>query len=85
MAVRWLPIADRRSPVVTQARIDYDASPQIRDVLSGIGRTEDVKFSPDNSRLAIVDYVNNKLILFSIRIQAPADDGAPVRIAIADD
>lgn len=54
---------------MTNARIDYNASADVRAVLSGIGRTEDVKFSPDNSRLAIVDYVSNEIFLFSVRIQ----------------
>ena len=66
---------------MTEAQIDYGASSEIRSVISGISRTEDVKLSPDNSRLAIVDFVCNKIFLFSIRIQAL--DGRP-RIEILD-
>jgi hypothetical protein len=53
---------------VSGGRIDYDASPAIRNVLSGITRTEDVRLSPDNSRLAIVEFICNRIFLFSIRI-----------------
>lgn len=59
---------------MTSARIDYDAPAEIRSLLSEITRTEDVKLSPDNSRLAVVDYIFDKIYLFSIRIQH--DDGA---------
>jgi len=66
---------------VIEAQISYDATIEIRSVISGISRTEDVKLSPDNSRLAIVDFVCNKIFLFSIRIQAL--DGRP-RVEILD-
>lgn len=57
---------------VRDARLAYDASSEVRDVIARIGRTEDVKLSPDNRRLAIVDYFNNKVFLFSIRIENSA-------------
>jgi hypothetical protein len=54
------------------SRLAYDASAEVRDVIGGIGRTEDVKLSPDNSQLAIVDYVNNKVFLLSVKIENSA-------------
>jgi hypothetical protein len=53
---------------VWDARIDYDAGPGVREVVAAIGRTEDVKLSPDNRRLVILDYFAKKIFLFSIRI-----------------
>lgn len=52
----------------TESRIAYEASSEIRDVISRIGRTEDIKLSPDNTRLAVIDYLDNRIFLFSIRI-----------------
>jgi len=69
---------------VTEGQLEYTASAGIRRVLSEISRTEDVRLSPDNRCLAIVDYVCDKLFLFSIRIQVPGDGGAPPRIEILD-
>src|SRR5262245_53317664 len=66
---------------VSDARRFYDASPEVRAVVARIGRTEDVKLSPDNRRLAVVDYFNNKVFLFSVRIELGA---ASPRISILD-
>ena len=69
---------------MTEDQIGYDASTEIRRILSEINRTEDVKLSPDNSRLAIVDFICNKIFLFSIRIQAPDGSSASPKIEILD-
>ena len=53
-------------------RIAYAAASGVRDALTMIGRTEDVKLSPDNRRLAIPDYFGKRIFLFSIRIDAGA-------------
>lgn len=66
---------------MTDSRLAYDASSEVRDVIARIGRTEDIKLSPDNSRLAIVDYFNNKVFLFSIRIEISATSP---RVALLD-
>lgn len=63
------------------ARIVYDAASGVRDVITRIGRTEDVKLSPDNSRLAIPDYYGKNIFLFSIRIETSA---ALPRITLLD-
>ena len=49
-------------------RIEYKASSEIRDVISRLGRTEDIRLSPDNTRLAVVDFLENRIFFFSIRI-----------------
>ena len=38
---------------LTARAIAIDASPELRSAIAGMGRTEDVKFSPDNRRLAV--------------------------------
>ena len=50
------------------ARLDYDAAAGVRDVIAGIGRTEDITLSPDNSRLVILDYFGKRIFVFAIRI-----------------
>jgi DNA-binding beta-propeller fold protein YncE len=54
------------------SRIAYVASQKTRSIIAGIGRTEDVKLSPDNKRLAVVGFLDQKIYLFSIRITATA-------------
>jgi DNA-binding beta-propeller fold protein YncE len=69
------------NPAMADRRIAYEASSAIRDVISTIGRTEDIKLSPDNTRLALADFQNNSVLVFSIRI----DPTPPIpRIAILD-
>jgi hypothetical protein len=69
---------------VIEAQISYDASSEIHSVISGISRTEDLKLSPDNSRLAIVDFVCNKIFLFSVRIQVLDSSDVSPGIEILD-
>ena len=52
--------------------LDYQASQEIKDVISSIGRTEDVKFSMDERRLAITDFLVNKIHLFELCIDNDA-------------
>ena len=51
-------------------RIDYDASADVRRVIAAIGRTEDVRFSPGNSRLAVAGAGRDRLVIFDIEIAA---------------
>jgi DNA-binding beta-propeller fold protein YncE len=48
--------------------IKFTASDPVWASLKDLGRTEDVKFSPDNRRLAIVGYKKNKLVVFDVDI-----------------
>ena len=66
---------------MAESRIAYEASSEIRDVISRIGRTEDIKLSPDNTRLAVVDASDNRIFLFSILIDRTS---ATPRITIFD-
>ena len=53
---------------MTDARLVYDAAAGVRDVIAGIGRTEDIALSPDDTRLVIPDYFGKRIFVFSIRI-----------------
>jgi hypothetical protein len=49
-------------------RIHYTAPQHVHDVIAALGRTEDVKFSPGNRRLALASYSKNKVAVFDIGI-----------------
>ena len=50
------------------ARIEYSAPQDVRDVISSLGRTEDVRFSPNYRRLAVAEFFKNKVAIFDISI-----------------
>jgi len=50
------------------AQIDYVASEHLRDVVASLGRTEDVRFSPNNRRLAVAGFFRNKITVFDVSI-----------------
>lgn len=53
--------------------IKYTASPAVREVIASLGRTEDVRFSPGNNRLAVAAFARNRIAVFDIDIIASAD------------
>lgn len=55
--------------------IPFDASARVRSALECVGRTEDVKLSPDGSRLALAAFADNRIYVFSIGISRNA--GSP--------
>lgn len=57
---------------VTNARIAYSANARIRNMIARIGRTEDIKFSPTNDSLAILDYFGKCIYLFSVQLENSA-------------
>jgi DNA-binding beta-propeller fold protein YncE len=52
--------------------IAYTASNHVRAVIDGMGRTEDVRFSPDNRRLAVAAFNNHRILLFDVELHASA-------------
>jgi sugar lactone lactonase YvrE len=60
--------------------IQYEASRRVRDAIASIGRTEDVRFSPNNRRFAIAAYSRNQIAIFDVDISASAGG---VRVALA--
>jgi inositol phosphorylceramide mannosyltransferase catalytic subunit len=51
-------------------QIDYTAPQCVRDVVASLGRTEDIRFSPSNRRLAIAEFLKNKITVFEVSISA---------------
>lgn len=50
------------------AGIDYLPSAAVRDALAALGRTEDIRFSPDNSLAALAGYGRNTCLVVTMRI-----------------
>jgi hypothetical protein len=50
-------------------RIAFMPSDGVKTALANLGRTEDVQFSPDDSKLAIAGYNNNKILLLDIEVK----------------
>ena len=60
--------APRTIPVIA-----FKANAAVRAALSAIGRTEDLRFSPDNRLLAIAGYARKRLLVLRIDIEAGSD------------
>ena len=51
------------------AAIEYSAPDGVREVIAAIGRTEDVRFSPDNRRLALAAFNLNHIVVFDVDVK----------------
>jgi hypothetical protein len=60
-------------------QINYTAPQHVADVVAGLGRTEDVRFSPNNRRLAIAGFKKNEIVVFDIEI-TPSPDGPKIML-----
>jgi hypothetical protein len=59
--------------------IDYTAPPSVLDAVAGLGRTEDLCFSPSNRRLAVAAFLRNRIAIFDVDI-VPSPEGARVAL-----
>ncbi len=59
------------------AGLEVRMSAPVQAALAAIGRTEDLRFSPDNRLLAIAGFTNDQILLLRVRIEA-TDDGPRV-------
>lgn len=50
-------------------KIEFIATNEVIEALASLGRTEDVKFSPDNRRLAIAGFTNNMCLVIDIQLE----------------
>ena len=57
-------------------RVAFSAPKHVDDVISRLGRTEDIRFSPDNKRLAVAEFSNNAIAIFDIEIEGIARCGS---------
>jgi hypothetical protein len=62
-------------------RIVYTGSDEVLDVINRFGRVEDVRFSPDDNRLAIAGFKNNRLLMLDIEIHKSSTE---TRLTITD-
>ena len=53
-------------------QLDFRPGPVVAERLRALGRTEDVMFSPDQTRLAIAGFRENRVLILGIRIVAEA-------------
>ncbi|MET2830245.1 YncE family protein [Mesorhizobium shangrilense] len=60
-------------------QIGFEASDAVRAALSAVGRTEDLRFSPDNRLLALAGYGRRRCLILRIDIQ-PTPDGPSITI-----
>lgn len=51
--------------------IAYAAPQTVLDAIASLGRTEDVRFSPSNRRLAVASFSLNRIAVFDIEIVSP--------------
>lgn len=49
-------------------QIDFEAPQHVREAITSLGRTEDVRFSPSNRRLAVAEHLNDKIAVFGVSI-----------------
>jgi DNA-binding beta-propeller fold protein YncE len=62
-------------------RVEFTRSTGTQDALARLGRTEDVKFSPSNRRLAISGFAENQILILDLVIEHA---GPEASILIAD-
>ena len=48
--------------------VEYTASQHVSDAVTALGRTEDVRFSPSNTRLAVAGFYRNRIAVFDIEL-----------------
>jgi len=64
-----------------QPGLDFQTTPEVRQMLSQLGRTEDLRLSPSRHLLAITGFCSDRLIVFKLDIEVSA--GLP-KIQITD-
>ncbi|MEQ1945159.1 beta-propeller fold lactonase family protein [Mesorhizobium sp. VNQ89] len=57
---------------VRASRVELQCNESVASAIAGIGRTEDIRFSPNNNCLAIAGFAKNKLLCLKVEIQADA-------------
>ena len=49
--------------------IPFSAPPHVREVIATLGRTEDVKLSPSNRRVAVIDHFKDRIVIFDLSVR----------------
>lgn len=71
--------APRSGPLLP--RLEFRASEPVRGAISRLGRTEDVRFSPDGTLLALAGFTRGRCLLLRVRVDESLDD----LIVVAED
>lgn len=61
-------------------QIEFAASENVSAALADLGRTEDVKFSPDNRRLALAGFAKNKIVVVDVDIDTSSAGGPSISL-----
>lgn len=56
--------------------LGYTASARVAEMIAGLGRTEDVRFSPGNHRLAVAGFNAQRILVLDVEVSA-GGSGAP--------
>lgn len=64
--------APKTGPLVP--RLEFRTSGPVREALARLGRTEDVRFSPDGTRLAIAGFARGRCLLLRVRFDETLND-----------
>src|SRR5260370_36905969 len=59
--------------------LQYAAPQSVIDAIGSLGRTEDVRFSPSNRRLAVASFYRNRVVVFDVDI---ASSSGATRVAL---
>ena len=62
-------------------KISYQAAERVRALISTLGRTEDIRFSPNNRRLAIAAFNHSRIVLMDVEI---ATTGGTPEVSLTD-
>jgi hypothetical protein len=65
-------------------QLPYTAPQSVTDAVASLGRTEDVRFSPSNRRLAVASFHRNRVLLLDIDVDIDdvADSPGPTRVTL---
>jgi hypothetical protein len=67
-------IGERQIPETLSMVMNYTAPAHVAKVIANLGRTEDIKFSPTNRRLAVAGFERNQITIFDIYIDSAQRD-----------
>lgn len=62
-------------------QITYEAPEHVSKAISSLGRTEDIRFSPDQGRLAIAGFAEDKILIIDLKVSS---ENSRTSIALTD-
>jgi hypothetical protein len=71
---------DMRDLEAGLAPLPYVATVRVAEVIAALGRTEDVRFSPGNRRLAVAAFHHNRIAVFDVEVSRGPDSTPQVAL-----